>query len=188
MEGESRDSDSGDSSVSHRPLQSQRSTIHHPRPQHRSDQGLFDKSRWRRGCGWAAGGRPLASSEQGTFSMSESGVDSLFGSGIGVPCGLQGLMRTDHADRSCNADRSCVTRTDSVASGSRVFTEAGHILRSPDGLVSLTGPLDRPFIQAATDLESLYRTGAAPSPPAKRRCNADMPRARRPQPRPTTNN
>lgn len=37
--------------------------------------------------------------------------------------------------------------------------------------------LDRQFIQAATELEALYRTGTAPNPPAGRRCNADMPRA-----------
>ena len=70
------------------------------------------------------------------------------------------------------------TAVRSLARAEQRLTEAGHIDRSPDGVISLTGPLDRPFIQAATDLEALYRSGALPGPPARRRCNADMPRAR----------
>lgn len=66
----------------------------------------------------------------------------------------------------------------SLARAEQRLTEAGHVARSPDGVISLTGPLDRPFIQAATEIEALYLTGAAPASPARRRCNADMPRAR----------
>ena len=70
------------------------------------------------------------------------------------------------------------TAVRSLARTEQRLTEAGHIARSPDGVIRLAGPLDRSFIQAATELEALYRTGAAPAPPAGRRCNADMPRAR----------
>ena len=69
------------------------------------------------------------------------------------------------------------TAVRSLARTEQRLTEAGHIARSPDGVINLAGPLDRSFIQAATELEALYRTGAAPAPPAGRRCNADMPRA-----------
>ena len=70
------------------------------------------------------------------------------------------------------------TAARSLARTEQRLTEAGHIARSPDGVIKLAGPLDRSFIQAATELEARYRTGAAPGPPAGRRCNADMPRAR----------
>ena len=70
------------------------------------------------------------------------------------------------------------TAVRSLARAEHRLSEAGHIARSQAGVISLTGPLDRPFIQAATEFEALYRTGAAPGPAAGRRCNADMPRAR----------
>ncbi|MCY4368192.1 MAG: ATP-binding protein [bacterium] len=70
------------------------------------------------------------------------------------------------------------TAVRSLARTEQRLAGAGHITRSPDGVVSLTGALDRSFIQAATDLEALYRTGTPLAPPARRRCNADMPRAR----------
>ena len=70
------------------------------------------------------------------------------------------------------------TAARSLARTEQRLTEAGHIARSADGLISLAGALDRPFIQAATELEALYRTGAAPGTPTRRTCNADMPRAR----------
>ncbi len=70
------------------------------------------------------------------------------------------------------------TAARSLARTEQRLTEAGHIARSADGVISLAGPLDRSFIQAATELEALYRTGAELGPPAGRRCNADMPRAR----------
>ena len=66
----------------------------------------------------------------------------------------------------------------SLARTEQRLTEAGHIARSPYGVINLAGSLDRSFIQAATELEALYRTGAAPAPPTGRRCDADMPRAR----------
>ena len=70
------------------------------------------------------------------------------------------------------------TAVRSLARTEQRLAEAGHITRSADGVISLSGALDHSFIEAATDLEALYRTGAVPAPPATRRCNADMPRAR----------
>ena len=65
----------------------------------------------------------------------------------------------------------------SLARAEQRLTEAGHIARSSDGVINLTGPMSRAFIQTATELEALYRTDTAPSAPARRRCNAHMPRA-----------
>lgn len=70
------------------------------------------------------------------------------------------------------------TAARSLARTEQRLSEAGHITRSADGLIRLAGPLNRSFIQAATELEALYRTGAAPAPLTGSRCNADMPRAR----------
>lgn len=75
------------------------------------------------------------------------------------------------------ADLIPVAAARSLARAEQRLAEAGHVARSPDGVIRLTGPMDRPFIQAATELEALYRTDAAPAPPSRRRCNADMPRA-----------
>ena len=61
------------------------------------------------------------------------------------------------------------TAARSLARTEQRLTEAGHIARSPYGVINLAGPLDRSFIQAATELEALYRTGAAPAPPAGRK-------------------
>ncbi len=66
----------------------------------------------------------------------------------------------------------------SLARTEQRLTQAGHITRSDSGVVKLAGPMHLSFIQAAAELEALYRTGAAPGPPTPRRCNADMPRAR----------
>ena len=70
------------------------------------------------------------------------------------------------------------TAARSLARTEQRLTQAGHIARSPDGIIRLTGPLNRSFIQAATELEAFYRTDTAPGPPTGRRCNAEMPRAR----------